>query len=417
MPRLGEVFVAGGQPTVTYVRREHLGLEEQIRTYLEIPFKILSVSGPTKTGKTVLVRSVLPRLDSFWVSGGQVRTENDFWERILEQVGGFTETSATNTEQEAQKDVREFDASAKIAGFGGGAKSVHADERSSGMTSGQKRTVSASTAAVAALLKQKRPVVIDDFHYIDQAVQLRIVRSLKDPVFEGLPVVVLSVPHRAFDPVRVEREMTGRVAQVQVPFWDPEELRAIADKGFAELNVRAGAPIVDRLIQEAFSSPHLMQDFCAGICLANNIVETRAEPFDLRAPDNWADFFRARAAGTSKSAFDRLAIGPRQRTDRMARQLKNGETCDIYTAVLLAIAKTGPLTQLRYEDVRQGLREVLDDVIPQSNEVTRVLEQMSRIAHEEIQGEPVVDWDKEFSTLHISDPFFAYYLRWGTNLP
>jgi hypothetical protein len=26
---------------------------------------------------------------------------------------------------------------------------------------------------------------------------------------------------------------------------------------------------------------------------------------------------------------------------------------------------------------------------------------------------PVVDYDAELGTLHISDPFFAYYLRWG----
>jgi hypothetical protein len=42
---------------------------------------------------------------------------------------------------------------------------------------------------------------------------------------------------------------------------------------------------------------------------------------------------------------------------------------------------------------------------------------MSRIARDQIDGEPVVDYDEELSTLHISDPFFAYYLRWGTSTP
>ena len=50
---------------------------------------------------------------------------------------------------------------------------------------------------------------------------------------------------------------------------------------------------------------------------------------------------------------------------------------------------------------------------PQRHEVTRVLEEMSKIAREKIEGEPVVDYDEELSTLYISEPFFAYFLRWG----
>jgi hypothetical protein len=40
--------------------------------------------------------------------------------------------------------------------------------------------------------------------------------------------------------------------------------------------------------------------------------------------------------------------------------------------------------------------------------VTRVLLAMSKIAREQIEGEPVVDYDE--------DPFFAFYLRWGIGI-
>ena len=45
--------------------------------------------------------------------------------------------------------------------------------------------------------------------------------------------------------------------------------------------------------------------------------------------------------------------------------------------------------------------------------MTRVLLAMSKIAREQTEGEPVVDYDEDYKTLHISDPFFAFYLRWG----
>ena len=53
---------------------------------------------------------------------------------------------------------------------------------------------------------------------------------------------------------------------------------------------------------------------------------------------------------------------------------------------------------------------------PQKHEVTRVLDEMTRIAREQIDGEPVVDYDGELATLYISDPYFAYWLRWGTHV-
>ena len=80
---------------------------------------------------------------------------------------------------------------------------------------------------------------------------------------------------------------------------------------------------------------------------------------------------------------------------------------------MAAIAYTGPLTQLTYVELRGALRQVLKDEPPSQPEVTRVLQEMSKIAKERIEGEPVVDYDTELETLYISDPFFAYFLRWG----
>ena len=156
-----------------------------------------------------------------------------------------------------------------------------------------------------------------------------------------------------------------------------------------------------------------MQDFCLNLCKVNGIAQTCAEPVDLAPPDSWDGFFRSRASMASKTAFDLLARGPRQRTDRIERQLKTGDKTDIYGAVLMAIAATGPLTQITYEELRASLREVMASEPPQRHEVTRVLEEMARIAKDQIEGEPVVDYVSDVATLYISDPFFAYYLRWA----
>ena len=57
--RTGEVFVPGGLPDVTYVARETLKAEAVVNDFLDEKFRMLSLSGPTKCGKTVLVRRMV----------------------------------------------------------------------------------------------------------------------------------------------------------------------------------------------------------------------------------------------------------------------------------------------------------------------------------------------------------------------
>lgn len=417
MPRVSEVFVAGGEPKLTYNPRSNLFLEDSIRSYLDDRYQLLSVSGPTKFGKTVLVKRIIPNTAGIWVSGGQIETINQLWEHVLEQLGGHTSLTDEKSAAQSTTSGREMRASIMPTGVGGEIKSQHATKSETGTRSVASRSVSSSVTALRRLSEEMMPLIIDDFHYIAQDVQLRIVRSLKDPIFSGLPVIVISVPHRAFDAVRVEKEMTGRVQILTIPDWSEQDLATIAEKGFSALNVFVEAQTISRLAKESFGSPHLMQEFCKRLCKQNGVEETKPSITRLNEPDDWSDFFRSVASQASKQAFDRLAAGPRQRSDRLDRRLRNGDSCDIYTAILIAIAETGPLTEMSYEELRTAVKSVLDDTPPQAHEVTRILEKMSEIAREKIEGEPVLEWNKEESKLYISDPFFAYYLRWGVRLP
>jgi hypothetical protein len=413
MATVGQVFVPGGLPSITYNPRSELRLEEHVRDYLDERHKILSLSGPTKSGKTVLLRRVVE--NAIWLSGGAIDSHDGFWTTVIDRLGAYTaetaETSSENASAESDSLQGGISAVGRIVG-------EHRDttERSVGKRHALARQRPAHLVAREELLKTLPPIVVDDFHYIDSAVQLQIVRSLKELVFDGLPVILASVPHRAFDVVRVEKEMTGRLQQLEIPFWQEDELQGIAGSGFQALNVTADAGMTKRLTSEAFRSPHLMQEFCLHLCKENGVRETVPAETGLQPPQ-WDEFFRSRASGASRSSFDLLARGPRARTDRIKRILKDGTETDIYGLVLVAIAATGPLTELTYEALRASIRRVLKSDPPQSNEITSVLEQMSKIAREKIDGEPVVEYDDELSTLFISDPFFAYFLRWGTAGP
>lgn len=247
---------------------------------------------------------------------------------------------------------------------------------------------------------------------IEQSIQQQIIRALKSPIFDGLNVIVLAVPHRAYDALKVETEMTGRVAQLEITSWEERDLSEIASKGFKELNIIHDDLFHYTLAQESYGSPNLMQEFCLQLCKDNNVNETCKQPKTITLLTSSKAFFKSIAKSVaSKVAYDRLARGPRQRSDRKSRVLKNGKTVDIYTATLLAIAHTGPKTEITIEELRASFKTIMDNP-PQSQEIARVLIQMDKIAKQQ-QGEPVIDWSKEDNSLFIADPYFAFYLKWA----
>ena len=113
-------------------------------------------------------------------------------------------------------------------------------------------------------------------------------------------------------------------------------------------------------------------------------LNTISTEFVMPEPDYTEFFTNIVSSISSKVAFERLAKGPRQRADRVQRELSSGETVDIYTVTLHGIAQTGPKIEIAYEELRGSLRKVLAENIPQGHEITRVLSKMDEIAKEEL---------------------------------
>src|ERR1700694_983566 len=94
--RSTEVFVAGGMPTLTYVPRSKRKLEAKLRAVSDHLCKLVTVTGATKSGKTVLVSKVFDKTLSVWVDGGLIKQEDDLWNLILEAIGGYTATTQSS---------------------------------------------------------------------------------------------------------------------------------------------------------------------------------------------------------------------------------------------------------------------------------------------------------------------------------
>lgn len=414
MLRYQDIFVPGGFPRHTYNPRVGLQLEHRLGEVKENLCKLVTVTGQTKSGKTVLARKILPPEETVWVDGGTVSTEDDFWHVVIQQLELFQSTAKESSREVSASLEGKAQAQANLLiAKGTGELGVGIVGRRGSSTSST-RSLSSRVVALRGLRDSNIPLVVDDFHYIPREMQGGIVRALKPLIFDGLPVAIIAIPHRRYDALKVEKEMTGRISPIDIPVWSADELCFIPETGFSLLNYRLMSETSRRLAAEAIGSPHLMQDFCRGISKTLQI-EKVSQMTTLQVSTNQLDKVFVDVAETiGRPVFEKLARGPRQRADRLQRELKGGKTVDIYELVLHALAYMRPgLVSIEYEELRAAIRSVSASQTPQLQEVARVLKHMATIAATDQSSTPVIDFEEEEKKLHITDPFFAFYLRWG----
>lgn len=433
--KVANVFVPGKLPQLTYNPRADLELEQHLEDFLDEGGAILTVAGPTKTGKSVLLRRTIDQ--PIWCDGEGIGSVGALWELIADELRLYTQLEVATSASETGGGSL-----ATKAGVEQIATVTAQAQYSATDTSGTKFTVSRPLVSVVkeAISTSGRPLVIDDFHFVDRDVQRQIVRALKPVVLAGVPVIFASISHRVQDVVSAEPDMTGRVVPLKIPFWSEDELLFIARKGFEALGVADPDERLARVLAaESYGSPHLMQKFCRELCKENGIRMQQKRSVTLNAPDDWPAFFRAQVEHASRDWFERLLNGPQERGKKRNQwQVKGNGTLDGYGLTLRAIAETGPQLDLTKDQIRRVVEQMVDGAGPASHQTTRYLQRMSLIAakrksdplptEEELDAEsvdtevpadvqPVLEYmdDDPNSRVHIADPYFAFFLRWGSS--
>lgn len=403
-----DVFVPGGFPQHTYNPRAEKSLEERINEPRQNLCKLVTVTGQTKSGKTVITKKLYPKDKSIWIDGGAIKVEDDFWNALIDKLEYYQTENISTTEEQSGGSTSENLVKGEILGIGGSKKHTILENDRTSTTSVKTKTVSTKVRALRGLEELRIPLIIDDFHYINRSIQGDLVRALKSAVFEGVPVILIAIPHKRYDAMKVEKEMTGRISLVSVPSWTREELLYIPNTGFPMLNISMPNHISESLADEAVGSPHLMQEFCRRASKQITVDGKKGEDIDLR------EMYHDIAENIGRPIFEKLMKGPRQRNDRIPRQLKSGDSVDIYGLVLAALAHLKPgLISIEYEELRKAIREIISSASPQLHEIARVLKHMSNIASTDESSAPVIDFDDKEKKLHITDPFFSFYLKWG----
>ena len=207
-----------------------------MREALSIPKMIISVSGPSKSGKTVLVNKVIESDNLIPVSGASIRSPEDLWLKVL----GWMEVPVERVETTGTK------LKAEGGGKAGGEAGIpfvaqgraHAEAKIGGETTREIKQ-SFETRGLQQVIKEigasTFAVFVDDFHYIPKDAQKEIGKQIKEAAENGVRIVTASVPHRSDDVVRSNTELRGRVTAIDV---DGDRIVAITN-----LCAHQGGPI------------------------------------------------------------------------------------------------------------------------------------------------------------------------------
>jgi hypothetical protein len=190
MPKATEVFTPTDVPTFTYVERATHKFEQRLREAFSIPKMIISISGPSKSGKTVLVNKVIEKDNLIQVSGASITTPEDLWMKVLAWMGSPSGVAVSESGSIAG------DVSATVGGKAGIPLFVEGKTDVTGTISAETGTSTTKTIAndnlqrvVKDIANSEFSVFIDDFHYIEKSVREMIGKQIKEAAERGVPAV------------------------------------------------------------------------------------------------------------------------------------------------------------------------------------------------------------------------------------
>jgi hypothetical protein len=372
---------------------------------------ITSLSGPSKSGKTVLVKKVIGD-DLIPLSGATVRSGDALWSKVLDWMGAPSQRTQNN------ETTLSLEASANAGGKLGIPLVAEGRADAGGKLRGEHSRGGEKTfhrgglgQVIKEIANSEYTVFVDDFHYIPKKEQTEIGQQIKEAAEAGVRIVTASVPHRSDDVVRSNTELRGRVTAIDTTYWSESELEQIVYNGFRELNADIAPAIIQRLTREAFGSPQLMQAIGLNFCFESDLKESLPE--QRRIEMNFATLDKVLERTTTQTDFSSMTqvlhAGPRQRgIERKQFRFKDGSEGDVYRCVLLAMKADPPKLSFQYSDMllRTNAECVGDG--PTGSSVNQALMQMDQLA-KTVQEAPVIEWDED--VLDIVEPYFLFFLR------
>lgn len=407
-PTPEEVFPGIGKPTYTYIERDEGQYERLLSSGLRNPGQICLLTGPSKTGKTSLYKSVLPKLkrEPLTIRCSGKLTPSEFWASALEDL---------NFERLAERSSKwGLSTEGKIGtkgevGWSFVAKimaTIGFSISASGEYAIKKEVVKSSLSAkhLIPLLKDlPLQLVVEDFHYLDDPTKKEIFQQWKAFVDEGVSVLVVSTTHHAIDIARANPDLSGRTRFIDMGQWAASDLAKIPEKGFFVLGIKSTPRIREIIAKESCGLPIISQQISQAIADAHDMSagsRKRQTNVQKDAVAKALDFVADNLYANHKGDYEQLITGPRRSTRKHAT----------YEKILASFALEPLQYSLKHHELLSRVGQLSDETeqIPNAS-IGSALKALG--GFQERSKMRLLDWHEDERVLYIVEPSFLFYLR------
>ncbi|WP_300347749.1 ATP-binding protein [Clostridium sp.] len=382
-----DVFKPCNFPEYTYITRESedgIDYEQRLNLALSISGTLISIIGASKMGKTVLCEKVIDFNKQVNISGADFSSGEVFWEVIAKKIG-----------LPLEENIKEY-------------RSINESEKYS------KTEVFALTKdrVINYFVENDKVLILDDFHYASEEAQKNIASHLKDAIRRNFRAIIISLPHRADTPIRKNSDLVGRLSLIDIEYWKKNELKEIAIKGFAKLNVKISDEIAEEIAMESLTSPQLMQYICLTISILSKIDSGLCKEIDK---DILKKAYRFTTSNLNyKDVINVISKGPLSKGKKRRLYLtKSNKEMDVYELIVESLAENPPLMGLTIDEIKERINTLLIDTnnSPDRQKIRNTIAQIQKIISDKDDIYKVLEWKDE--KVYILDPLFLFYLRWG----
>jgi hypothetical protein len=419
--KVTEIFTPSDYPAYTYVERDEDRIEERLREALDTPGELVSVSGPSKSGKTVLIEKVAGRENLITVTGAGIANASDIWDRTLDWMGTPTQTTAAGTTTFTATGNGSIKGKAGLPLIGSvSAEGTVGGSAARANASGEMRARAGMAQVIREIGNSAYVLLIDDFHYMPPGIQSEVAKQIKEAARQGVKICTASVPHRSDDVVRSNPELRGRVRAVDTKPWKIQDLMKIGNIGFPTAGINVPFTTLRKFAGEASQSPQLMQAICLQACFTIKLRESKLPVVSRDFTE--AEIIQALEETSTRTDFSSLLrsmhAGPKIRgTERKEFELTDGSRGDIYRALLLALKADPPTLSLQWNELSRRVQNTCRPDAPQAASLSTACAQIAKMAKDMYPNQRVIDWEGDpVNLLSIEDPYFLFYLRWSDKL-
>ncbi len=278
---LHDVFGISNEVSVIYTHRSYV--DDEFKKALKRR-KHVVIYGCSKQGKTSLRKKHLEAKNSIIIQCTNSTSREKIYELILKEIG--IELSISKTESYAGTNKVDVSLSGEGNIFLAKAKT----ETKKSIENSKTETVTRNHFSidptdindiirVLTVAKTKKWIVLEDFHYLEDEVQLSLSSDLK-VIYEktnSIRVVIIGVWLASGKLTKLNGDLDGRISYINADVWKEKELLHVISEGEKLLNVFFSTVTKDKIILYCKNNVGLLHQIVEKICDEVGITKTQSK--------------------------------------------------------------------------------------------------------------------------------------------